>query len=96
MKKDNWPHLDEDAVAGWPLFEASAKASKEPDVKSTWDLARRVLACVDQSSTERCVDSRGGANDDPDLKMPTRFGYTALGAEDLAIVKQWVSNRAPR
>jgi hypothetical protein len=95
MKADNWPHLDRDPVVGWPLFEGSAQASKEPDIKSTLDLARRVLACVDQSSTERCVDSRGDPNDDPDLKMPTRFGYSPLSSADVAVVRQWVSDGAP-
>jgi hypothetical protein len=94
MKPDYWPHLDKDPVAAWPLFEASAKASKEADVKSTSDLARRVLACVDQSSTERCVDSHGDPNNDPDLKMPTRFGYVPVSADDVAIIRQWVSNGA--
>lgn len=84
-----WPYIN--ASGDWQRFLDSLKTGRR-GIKTKEELVALIIDCVDVTSEKRCAGDPSDAEDNLDYKMPTKFGFESLKAEDLLVLKQWLAD----
>lgn len=83
-----WPYLSE---LGWPKFLQSLNSSQN-EIKTLEELAKLLVACVDQDNEEHCAGDPKTKEDNLDYKMPSKYGYDPISENDLSLLKKWLAD----
>lgn len=80
----DWPRLND-----FDALSASAAERGYPDVAA---LGAFVTDCVDPATEAACAGDPDDPADNIDAKMPSKFGFSTVTADDLTLLKQWLSD----
>lgn len=69
----------------------SAQAPKLTTLPTDRTIRELVVACVDQTDETACNGDPADSTDNVDEKMPSRYGFDPVSAEDLAVLRRWAA-----
>lgn len=81
----------------WPLladFDALSASAVERGYADVAALGAAVVDCVDMNSEVNCAGEPTDPMDNIDYKMPSKFGFSSLAEDDVALLRRWLADGA--